>query len=262
MAYDIYGTWSTAGAGPNAPLQDSCAPSNNQFGSCESAVKAWTAAGFPANQIMLGVPSYGHSYTVSSSVINGNAQKLAQYPSFNKNTVPLGTGETSYTSGSLIVQIVETISSDLSAFQSLLMFVVSRRAPAASSITTTWSRGDSLTPRETQVMDSSSSLTIVARLWVLVSRFLSTAYSRGLAGIHLQFHFPSLDQLRQYQYLQCVHIHSCDFRSLADAGNRGQRQLHQTARSRRLCYVVYRHGYSRRHSCWSHHVHHVRYSHL
>lgn len=97
MAYDIYGTWSTAGAGPNAPLQDSCAPSNNQFGSCESAVKAWTAAGFPANQIMLGVPSYGHSYTVSSSVINGNAQKLAQYPSFNKNTVPLGTGETSYT---------------------------------------------------------------------------------------------------------------------------------------------------------------------
>jgi len=107
MAYDIYGTWSNVGAGPNAPLQDSCAPSQNQFGSCESAVTAWTAAGFPANQIALGVPSYGHSYTVSSSVINGDAQKLAQYPSFDETKVPLGTGETSYARESLTVHTVE-----------------------------------------------------------------------------------------------------------------------------------------------------------
>jgi len=107
MAYDIYGTWSTVGAGPNAPLQDSCAPSKNQFGSCESAVNAWTAAGFPAKQIALGVPSYGHSYTVAGSAINGDAQKLAQYPSFDKSKVPLGTGETSYASESFIVCTVE-----------------------------------------------------------------------------------------------------------------------------------------------------------
>lgn len=100
MAYDVYGTFSTVGAGPNAPLQDSCAPTQNQLGSGTTAVKAWTAAGFPANQILLGVPSYGHSYTVDSSVIGGDAQKLAQYPAFSKTVVPPGTSETADTSTS------------------------------------------------------------------------------------------------------------------------------------------------------------------
>lgn len=107
MAYDVYGTWSTVGAGPNAPLRDSCAPSENQLGSCETAVNTWIAAGFPPQQIVLGVPSYGHSYTVSSSTINGDAQELAQFPSFDKTKVPLGTGETSYTSESFIVRTIE-----------------------------------------------------------------------------------------------------------------------------------------------------------
>lgn len=88
MAYDVYGTFSTVGAGPNAPLQDSCAPTQNQLGSGASAVKAWTAAGFPANQILLGVPSYGRSYTVESSVIGDDSKKLAEYPAFDKNVVP------------------------------------------------------------------------------------------------------------------------------------------------------------------------------
>jgi len=97
MAYDVYGTFSTVGAGPNAPLQDSCAPTKNQMGSGASSVKAWTAAGFPANQILLGVPSYGHSYSVASYAIGSDAKKLAEYPAFDANLVPLGTGETSRT---------------------------------------------------------------------------------------------------------------------------------------------------------------------
>jgi chitinase len=49
MAYDIWGSsWSTS-VGPNAPLDDSCAPT--QAGSITSAVKAWTNAKFPANQV-------------------------------------------------------------------------------------------------------------------------------------------------------------------------------------------------------------------
>lgn len=50
MAYDVYGPWSTA-AGPNAPLDDSCASAQQQAGSVESAFKAWTGAGFPADQV-------------------------------------------------------------------------------------------------------------------------------------------------------------------------------------------------------------------
>lgn len=47
MNYDVWGSWDT-GVGPNAPLEDSCAPI--QAGSADSAVKAWKAAGFPASQ--------------------------------------------------------------------------------------------------------------------------------------------------------------------------------------------------------------------
>lgn len=94
MAYDVYGTWSETGAGPNAPIQDTCAPTQKQLGSCASAVKAWSDAGIPANQLVLGVPAYGRSYTVASSAVGGYAQKLSEYPTFDKNLVPLGTGET------------------------------------------------------------------------------------------------------------------------------------------------------------------------
>lgn len=49
MAYDIFGSWSTNGAGPNAPLDDACAPV--KAGSAKSAVQAWTSAKFPASQV-------------------------------------------------------------------------------------------------------------------------------------------------------------------------------------------------------------------
>ncbi|KAI0088180.1 glycoside hydrolase [Irpex rosettiformis] len=101
MNYDVYGSWSTA-VGPNAPLDDSCAPSGQQQGSATSAVKAWTAAGFPANQLVLGVAGYGHSFDVSSSAAfasqNANSSSflptgtkaLAAYPAFDKSHQPAG----------------------------------------------------------------------------------------------------------------------------------------------------------------------------
>jgi hypothetical protein len=49
MVYDVWGSWSPT-VGPNAPLNDSCAPTADRDGSAVSAVNAWTSANFPANQ--------------------------------------------------------------------------------------------------------------------------------------------------------------------------------------------------------------------
>jgi len=81
MNYDIWGGWSTA-VGPNAPLDDSCAPSEDQQGSAVTAIEAWTGAGIPAYQIVLGVPAYGHSFKVKKSVATGGGKDLIAYPTF------------------------------------------------------------------------------------------------------------------------------------------------------------------------------------
>jgi chitinase len=91
MNYDIWGPWSDT-VGPNAPLDDSCAPSYAQIGSATSSIKAWTAAGMPANQIVLGVPSYGYAFSVTpeNAFIPGSDSVLADYPPFNKTNQPSG----------------------------------------------------------------------------------------------------------------------------------------------------------------------------
>ncbi|KAF5383230.1 hypothetical protein D9615_004978 [Tricholomella constricta] len=88
MAYDIWGSWSTAGVGPNAPLDDSCAPT--KAGSATSAVEAWTAAEFPANKIALGIASYGHSFHVDAANALSSPGQLAAYPTFDKAQQPAG----------------------------------------------------------------------------------------------------------------------------------------------------------------------------
>ncbi|KAA1479345.1 glycoside hydrolase [Dentipellis sp. KUC8613] len=106
MNYDIWGSWSPT-VGPNAPLNDTCA--QTQAGSAVSAVAAWTKAGFPASQILLGVASYGHSFHVAQSAAlatsasassasstndtgssGGNSSTLAAYPAFDKSQQPAG----------------------------------------------------------------------------------------------------------------------------------------------------------------------------
>ncbi|KAF9226360.1 glycoside hydrolase family 18 protein [Gyrodon lividus] len=89
MNYDVFGTFSSV-VGPNAPLNDACATATgSQEGSAVSAVAAWTQAGFPAKQIVLGVPSYGHSYTVpKATATTGNTLNI--YTPFDKTNVPIG----------------------------------------------------------------------------------------------------------------------------------------------------------------------------
>lgn len=86
MNYDVWGSWS-ATTGPNAPLNDTC--SSQQEGSAVSAVKSWTDSGFPANQLVLGVASYGHSFKVAqTAALAGSA--LNAYAAFDKSSQPLG----------------------------------------------------------------------------------------------------------------------------------------------------------------------------
>ncbi|KAF8516327.1 glycoside hydrolase [Hysterangium stoloniferum] len=88
MNYDIWGSWSTA-VGPNAPLNDSCAAAPNKQGSAVSAVAAWTQAGMPFDKIILGVASYGHSYSLApADAIQTTG--LVEYPKFIAENQPAG----------------------------------------------------------------------------------------------------------------------------------------------------------------------------
>ncbi|KAG8705796.1 hypothetical protein FRC09_002752 [Ceratobasidium sp. 395] len=90
MNYDIWGPWSTS-VGPNAPLNDSCvADPTNQVGSAVSAIEAWTSAGIPADQLVLGVAGYGHGFSVSPTDAFTANGTLAAYPPFNKTFTPQG----------------------------------------------------------------------------------------------------------------------------------------------------------------------------
>ncbi|PBK97675.1 glycoside hydrolase family 18 protein [Armillaria gallica] len=90
MNYDIWGPWS-ATVGPNAPLNDSCAHPEHQMGSAVSAVSAWTAAGFPSNQLLLGVAAYGHSFSVTKvDAFSESSDTLALYAPVNSSVHPVG----------------------------------------------------------------------------------------------------------------------------------------------------------------------------
>ena len=91
MNYDVWGPWSPT-VGSNAPLNDTCAASQNQVGSAVSAVQKWHAAGMPFEQIVLGVASYGHSFVVdkTDAFEPGSTTLLAPYPKFNASAHPMG----------------------------------------------------------------------------------------------------------------------------------------------------------------------------
>ncbi|THV08424.1 glycoside hydrolase family 18 protein [Dendrothele bispora CBS 962.96] len=65
MNYDTFDDSSTFG--PNAPLFDGCKNSTQQDANAVGAYNAWTRAGFPANKIVLGIPSYGYIHRSTSN---------------------------------------------------------------------------------------------------------------------------------------------------------------------------------------------------
>lgn len=90
MNYDLWGSWSSS-VGPNGALNDTCAEAPNQQGSAVHAVKRWTSAGFPKEKLLLGLPAYGHSFSVKSedAWVNGT-ETLALYAPFNSTIRPVG----------------------------------------------------------------------------------------------------------------------------------------------------------------------------
>lgn len=74
MNYDVWG--SSATPGPNAPLSDACKNSTQPGASANAAVKQWTTAGFPAKQLVLGLPSYGYMSRSTAMFLRQRSVKL------------------------------------------------------------------------------------------------------------------------------------------------------------------------------------------
>jgi len=70
MTYDIHGTWDTY-TDFNAPLYPNKDTSPQDKWSVEASIDAWLNSGFPANQIIMGVPFYGYIYKAVSSTNHG-----------------------------------------------------------------------------------------------------------------------------------------------------------------------------------------------
>ncbi|EIW62034.1 glycoside hydrolase [Trametes versicolor FP-101664 SS1] len=74
MNYDTWGSSDTPG--PNAPLGDACSNSTQGSASALAALRTWTAAGFPASQLVLGVPSYGYISRTSAALLRTRGQSM------------------------------------------------------------------------------------------------------------------------------------------------------------------------------------------
>ena len=70
--YDVNGASSTPG--PNAPLSDGCGTSDQPQANAVAAFKQWTAAGFPAGQLLLGLPTYGYVSQSTATTLTGSFQ--------------------------------------------------------------------------------------------------------------------------------------------------------------------------------------------
>ncbi|KAK4048556.1 hypothetical protein OIV83_004724 [Microbotryomycetes sp. JL201] len=65
MTYDIAGPWDKEKTGPTSPLR-TC----GSDASVEQAVNLFLSRGFPANKLLVGIPSYGVSWTTKSSTLS------------------------------------------------------------------------------------------------------------------------------------------------------------------------------------------------
>lgn len=89
MAYDTWGSSSTK-PGANAPLNNGCHNSSQPTENAVGAYQQWTAAGFPASQIALGVPSYGYiSKSIATSL---EARSRTRSRHFARNDNPQDPG--------------------------------------------------------------------------------------------------------------------------------------------------------------------------
>ncbi|KAF7297934.1 Glycoside hydrolase family 18 protein [Mycena chlorophos] len=72
MNYDIFGSDFSPAPGPNAPLNNGCGTSSQPQYSAQAAFNQWTAAKFPAKQLLLGLPLYGYVYDSTKTTLSGS----------------------------------------------------------------------------------------------------------------------------------------------------------------------------------------------
>ncbi|KZV96514.1 glycoside hydrolase family 18 protein [Exidia glandulosa HHB12029] len=70
MNYDVWGASSSPG--PNAPLGNLCGTSKQPQASAQAAFAQWTAAGFPASKLLLGLPLYGYVSNSTKTGVTGS----------------------------------------------------------------------------------------------------------------------------------------------------------------------------------------------
>lgn len=68
MAYDFHGQWDKK-TGPNAPLFNYPGNANDFY--ADFAVKHWIKRGAPSTKIIMGVPTYGQSFTLANAGNHG-----------------------------------------------------------------------------------------------------------------------------------------------------------------------------------------------
>ncbi|THH29871.1 hypothetical protein EUX98_g4306 [Antrodiella citrinella] len=77
MNYDTWGA--SANPGPNAPLGNLCGTSRQPQASAQAALAQWTAAGFPASKLLLGLPLYGYVSQSTATTLTGIAMPPAGF---------------------------------------------------------------------------------------------------------------------------------------------------------------------------------------
>ncbi|KIK66384.1 glycoside hydrolase family 18 protein [Collybiopsis luxurians FD-317 M1] len=70
MNYDVFQSSSTPG--PNAPLGNLCGTSSLLQYSAQAALSQWSAAGFPASKMLLGLPLYGYVSNSTKTTLTGS----------------------------------------------------------------------------------------------------------------------------------------------------------------------------------------------
>lgn len=76
MTYDIHGSWDPY-TDLNAPLYNNTDASPQYKWSVDQSVNCWLNAGFPAKQLVMGVPFYGYVYNAVSNSNNGLYQPFS-----------------------------------------------------------------------------------------------------------------------------------------------------------------------------------------
>lgn len=118
--------------GSNAPLNDGCNNNSQPKATADAAIKQWMAAGFPANKLVLGLPSYGYVSSSTATQLrqrDGDMFPMAIYPPVPPPPPPVAAPPT------VEVASANTSSSEIQspATETVTVFVTAASAPSSTA---------------------------------------------------------------------------------------------------------------------------------